>query len=108
MKLSSTLSIAALALVGTLSSFAATTAPASAFDSHYYRAELVTPLTSARSDIQKGVLWDCEGDVCSAPYKGRSRATVVCQRLAKEFGEVAAFRAGAATFGADELAKCNA
>lgn len=107
MKLSSTLSLAALAVVGTLSSFAATTAPANAFESHYYRAELATPVESARTDIQKGVLWDCEGETCVAATKSRSRDQIVCQRLVAEFGKVTAFRAGNQSFDADELAKCN-
>lgn len=107
MKLTSTLSLAALAVVGTMSSFAATTAPANALDSHYYRAELATPVESARSDIQKGVLWDCEGDTCVAATKSRSRDIIVCQRLTAEFGDVTAFRAANNVFDADELAKCN-
>ncbi|PIW54896.1 MAG: hypothetical protein COW16_08945 [Sphingomonadales bacterium CG12_big_fil_rev_8_21_14_0_65_65_10] len=107
MKLTSTLSLATLAIAGTLSSFAATTAPANAVNNHYYRAQLASPVETARSEIQKGVLWDCEGDTCVAPNKGRSRDVIVCQRLASEFGEVTAFRAANNVFDADELAKCN-
>ncbi len=107
MNLSRTLSLAALAIVGTLSSFAATTAPAGAAAGHYYRAELASPVEGARSDIQKGVDWNCQGNLCVAPAKGRSRDMIVCRRLVGEFGEVTAFRAGNQSFDAAELATCN-
>ena len=104
MNLTTTLSLATLAVVGTLASVAA---PANAVTNNYYQAQLATPIETARTDIQKGVLWECEGDTCVASAKGRSRDVIVCQRLAGEFGEVTAFRAGDKVFDAKALAKCN-
>ncbi|MXP10252.1 CC_3452 family protein [Pseudoblastomonas halimionae] len=106
MTLPRSLSLAAIAMVGAVSTFAAT-APAQAVFAPYYAAELATPVEKPTTDIQKGLLWDCEGNSCVAAKKNRSRDMIVCQRLAGKFGDVTAFRAANKVFDEADLAKCN-
>ena len=79
--------------------------PAQAAEGPYYRAELSAPVTAAKP-IVSGTVFNCAGSNCAAG-KATSRPAIVCARLAKEVGEVAAFTANGKALAAEELAKCN-
>ena len=100
------IAIVAAALLGTTLSFGATTTPAHAAFSGYYQAQLAAPVTGTAKDIQNDVAWKCEGDACRGS-EGNSRAEVVCARLARKFGEVAAFAVKGEALHPEALAKCN-
>lgn len=86
---------------------AITPAPAQAANGGpYYRAELAAPVTAAKP-VVSGTIFNCTGTNC-AGGKATSRPAIVCARLAKEVGEVAAFTANGKALAAEELAKCNA
>lgn len=99
--------IAALALAGTLASFAVTTAPAQAAQRGAYDVTLATALEAPRREIVKGTMWRCEGAQCSAPAGGE-RALSLCSKLARQFGEVSRFAGPQGELGSDDLARCNA
>ena len=85
---------------------AITPAPAQAANGGpYYRAELAAPVTATKP-IVSGTIFNCTGTNC-AGGKATSRPAIVCARLAKEVGEVAAFTANGKALAAEELAKCN-
>jgi hypothetical protein len=71
-----------------------------------YEAALATPLAAPRQEIVGGVLWKCAGERCAAPADG-SRPVVICQRVAKTFGQVARFTTPAGALSAEELSRCN-
>jgi len=102
----SQLAVISLALVGTVASFTATTAPAYAATSGYYQVQLASPVTGTARDIQNDVAWKCEGETCRGT-EGNSRAEVVCARLARKFGVVATFAVKGEALDAEALAKCN-
>ena len=93
----------ALALAG--ATFSLTPAQAVAA-SEGYSARLAAPLAAPKQTIINEALWKCAGDACTAPGGG-SRPVLVCQQVAKKFGEVAAFTSPMGTMSAEELAKCN-
>ena len=97
---------ATLALLGTLASFSATTAPARAAAIGTYSASLATPLGAARRDIIDGAIWRCDGDRCSAPADG-GRALPVCSKVARKFGPVARFASPQGELSAEQLTRCN-
>ena len=106
--LSRTLLALGLALVGTAASFSLTTSPAQAQSQRtYYSVALQTPVSGARSEIIRGVLWKCEGEVCTAA-RDVSRPVNVCARLVKKIGPVASFRTPDGDLSAGDLTKCNA
>ena len=100
-----TLLMSALALAGAVT--ALSPAHAVAAGSGSYTVRLSAPLASPRQAIVGEVLWKCSGDRCSATDAG-SRPVVMCQRVARRFGEVAEFRSGPEALAAEDLAKCNA
>lgn len=104
--LSRNLVLAGLALVGTISSFTATTSPAFAAQRGAYVASLVAPLEAPKRQILDGAVWRCEGSTCSAPADG-GRAVLVCNRVAKTFGEVARFETPRGELTAEDLTRCN-
>jgi hypothetical protein len=71
-----------------------------------YRAELVQP-AAAPQMLASGVLWRCEGAVCTAS-RATSRPAIVCARLVREAGPVASFSVAGQPLPADQLARCNA
>lgn len=69
-------------------------------------ATLAQPLSAPQQRILGDVLWKCAGDRCVAANSG-GRPVLACQRVVKEFGEVARFASGTKEFSADDVAKCN-
>lgn len=111
MKLASprTLPHAFFALATTLGLAAAVlpAAPAQAAPRGTYTATLAAPLDAPRKEIIDGLMWRCEGETCTAPANG-SRTVITCQRVATEFGPIAAFESPKGDLTAEELARCNA
>jgi len=72
----------------------------------YYAA---TPVTSPEkaSLVTRSTIWKCGEGVCVAS-KANARDNIVCELVAREVGQLSAFRANGADFDADALAKCNA
>ena len=96
-----------LALIGTAASLALTAEPShAATNGPFYSATLTRPMDGAQKVIQKGVLWKCEGDVCSAP-RDTSRPVIVCARLVQKVGPVARFATPQGDLAAEDLARCN-
>jgi hypothetical protein len=79
--------------------------PVQAATAKYYTIELAQPAAS-KSAIIRGVMFKCEGTSCRAPIAG-SAPRNVCISVAKEFGEVASFKAGDRVLDAADLASCN-
>jgi hypothetical protein len=98
---------ASLALVYSALTFGALVAPtpAQANGAAFYVAELATP-AAERTNVIGGLAWHCKDTTCTAA-KGRSRPVVVCQRVARELGEVTGFTAKGETLPAEDLARCN-
>ncbi len=71
----------------------------------YFQAELAKPAPSTRM-IMRGTSLKCEGNNCRAK-KASTSAKNMCVSIAREFGEVTAFRAGKREFDTEALAKCN-
>jgi hypothetical protein len=80
-------------------------APVQAASARYYTVELAQP-AAAKEAIIRGVMFKCEGTSCRAPITG-SAPRNVCVSVAKEFGEVASFKAGDRILDAADLASCN-
>lgn len=72
----------------------------------YYSA---TPVTSPEkaSLVTRSTIWKCGEGVCVAA-KANARDTIVCELVAREVGQLSAFRANGTTFDEAALAKCNA
>ena len=102
-------SIASLAaLVATSLAFSPLLAPsAQAASEGLYEVRLASALAEPKREIIKGQMWLCSGDTCKAKVSG-SRPEITCKRVAKEFGEIAAFAGPNGAFDADQLATCNA
>ena len=79
--------------------------PAQAAEGVFYRAQLTAPTAKANA-IAGGLAWKCADSSCAAA-KGTSRPVIVCARLAKEVGPIAAFTAGGKALEPAELARCN-
>lgn len=71
----------------------------------YYAATPVTAPEKA-SLVTRSTIWKCGEGVCVAA-KANARDTIVCELVAREVGQLSAFRANGAEFDADALAKCN-
>lgn len=72
----------------------------------YYTAELAEP-AKAEQMIVGGSLWQCAGTTCVAA-KARSRPAIVCGKLRREAGVLAAFTAKGKALDTKQLARCNA
>ena len=83
-------------------------APAAAQTSgaYYYTATPATAPAKA-SLVTRSTLWNCTGGVCIAA-KATARDNIMCELVAREVGQLTAFRANGADFDTDALAKCNA
>jgi hypothetical protein len=103
--LSRTLFAAALAIVGTVVSFSATTSAAQAAGA--YSARLAAPLAEARQEILSGAVWKCQAETCTGTDNGSSPANN-CARVAKTFGRVASFASPRGELSAEQLERCNA
>lgn len=96
--------VGALTVTAGFMTIAAT--PASATSSaRYYTIELAQPV-AAKQSIVRGVMVKCEGTTCRAPVSG-SAPRNVCASVAKEFGEIASFKAGDRVLDAADLSSCN-
>lgn len=102
-----TVGAASLALVYSALTLGALVAPtpAQANGAAFYAAELATP-AAERTNVIGGVAWRCQDTTCVAA-KGRSRPVVMCQRVARELGEVTGFTAEGEALPAEDLARCN-
>ena len=80
--------------------------PAHASSRGSYVAALTAPIATPRQEIVGGVLWKCAGERCAAPADG-SRPLLVCQRVAKAFGQVARFTAPSGELSSEDLSRCN-
>jgi hypothetical protein len=107
--LTRTLLAALLAVVGTITSFAATTSPAAAQASQQrgYSATLATPLEAPARKVVNGVAWNCTGAACAGPIDGSSPKNS-CARVARSFGQLTRFATPKGEFSAEDLARCNA
>ncbi|MCZ8018263.1 hypothetical protein [Novosphingobium sp.] len=106
--LSRTLLAAGLALVGTVTSFAATTNTAHAQSAaRVYTATLATAVEAPARKVVNGVQWSCTGTECTGRVDGAAPINT-CARVAKAFGQVTKFATPKGEFDADKLARCNA
>lgn len=94
---------AAAIAIGTLS---VPVTAAQASGARYYTIELAQPAT-AKEAIIRGVMVKCEGTTCRAPITG-SAPRNVCASVAREFGEVVAFKAGDRVLDTGDISTCNA
>lgn len=69
-------------------------------------AALAAPLLEPRQEIVSGVLWKCQGERCAAASDG-SRPLLVCQRVAKAFGQIARFSTPAGELSSEDISRCN-
>lgn len=101
------LAVFATALLYTGLSFgvATSTAPLSAAEGPYYVATLAQATDEDRA-VAGGVAWACEGTTCVA-NKGPSRPSRICRGLAREMGEITAFKVEGEEIAEDQLARCN-
>lgn len=99
-----TLFTPALALAGAVMALSPTQAMAGSAAG--YSVKLVAPLAAPKQAIINDALWKCSGDSCVSGGEG-SRPVLVCQQVARKFGEVAAFTAGSTALATEDLAKCN-
>lgn len=102
-----TLIAAGLAFVGTIASFAVTTAPAHAAPRAGYSATLQTALEAPARKVVNDVVWNCAGDSCQGPLDGSAPRTT-CTKVVKAFGPVTHFASPKGEFDADQLQRCNA
>jgi hypothetical protein len=102
-----TLIAGAIAVVGTITSFTATTTPVQAQTARGYSATLATKLDAPKRVVLNGAVWNCKETACSGTIDG-SAPVNVCTRVAKEFGPVTQFVTPKGDLAADKLAKCNA
>ncbi|GAA4044401.1 CC_3452 family protein [Parerythrobacter jejuensis] len=102
-----TASIGGMALVYTALTFGATLAPTPAYAASgvYYRAELAQPVET-KTEVVRGTAWSCKGNICVA-RKSNSRPVIVCQRAAREFGDITSFTVKGEAIAEDKLAKCQ-
>jgi hypothetical protein len=96
----------AAATISSLVMMQTSTASAQTPSSGYFTAELAAPVEKTTKIIQ-GVVWQCEGTVCSGS-KATSRPINACARLSRKMGEVTAFTTRNEAMAGEELATCNA
>ena len=90
----------ALALAGVAAAL-----PSAAQSGPYFRAELAEPAGQDQA-VAGGVLFRCEGTVCTAP-RSRSRPLRVCSDLRREVGTITAFTVAGEAMDTSRLARCN-
>ena len=78
---------------------------AQAANGPYYQVELAQPAASSQ-ELLRSVFVKCEGTACRAPMAATAPKNM-CISIAREFGQVTSFTAGARVFGAEEIAACN-
>lgn len=103
---SRTIVLAGLALLGTVTSFAATVSPAQAAPSRY-TVKLETALEAPAKKVVNGVLWNCAGDTCTGPVDG-ARPLTTCTKVVRAFGKVNTFATPKGELSAEDLQSCNA
>lgn len=71
----------------------------------YYSATPVAAPAKA-SLVTRSTIWKCGEGVCVAG-KANARDNIMCELVAREIGQLSAFRANGTDFDAEALAKCN-
>jgi uncharacterized low-complexity protein len=71
----------------------------------YYAATPAASFEKA-SLVTRSTVWKCNEGVCVAA-KANARDNIVCELVAREVGQLTAFRANGTSFDAEALAKCN-
>jgi hypothetical protein len=71
-----------------------------------YTFETAEPVNKRRV-VAESVVWTCEGTVCTGELRRKSPTVRVCKKIAREVGEVTAFRNTASELSAEDLAECN-
>ena len=71
----------------------------------YFSVELAQAASEAKA-IAGGVVFRCEGTMCTAP-RSRDRALRVCRELHREVGSIVSFTAGGTALSEADLARCN-
>lgn len=101
------LAILATALVYTGMTFGVATSSTAvaAADGPYYVATLAVETDEDRA-VAGGVAWACQGTTCVA-NKGTSRPSRICRGLAREMGEIKAFKVEGEEIAEDKLNRCN-
>ena len=97
----------ALAYTGLTFGVATSSAPLAAQSNSgpYYTATLAQPAEDNRT-VAGGVAWRCEGTTCVA-NRGTSRPSRICRGLARDMGEITAFKVEGEELAEDRLARCN-
>jgi uncharacterized low-complexity protein len=72
---------------------------------YYAATPVATP--AKNSLVTRSTIWKCGEGVCVAA-KANTRDGIVCELVAREVGQLSAFRANGSDFDAEALAKCNA
>ena len=96
---------ATLAAAMSLTAIAAPISAAQERAAPYFTAELAQPTGETRV-IAGGVVFRCEGTVCTGPRSG-DRPMRVCSDLRREVGTITSFTARGEALSADRLATCN-
>lgn len=98
--------VLALAYTGLTFGVATSSAPLAAQNTGpYYTATLAQPAEDNRT-VAGGVAWVCEGTTCVA-NRGTSRPSRICRGLARDMGEITAFKVEGEELAEDRLARCN-
>ena len=106
--ISRTVIAAALAIIGTISSFGVTTSPAYAQGASQGNiAVLTAKLDAPRKVVINETLWKCAEDRCVSIAES-SRPAISCIRLVKKIGPVSSFATPRGELSAEELQRCNA
>ena len=83
---------------------------ASAGEAIYGHAKLVTPLSAAKSEVQGGLTWKCDGDACVATgdeWHANWSAMYACRKVAGSFGALASYSSSGIEMSAGNLGVCN-
>lgn len=72
---------------------------------HYAATAVEAPKKT--SFVTQNTIWKCKDAVCTAP-RAASQDKVVCERVVRNVGTLAAFTVGGTAFDAEALAACNA
>ncbi|MFN3819045.1 CC_3452 family protein [Blastomonas sp.] len=98
--------LSSLVMLQASTASAQTPGPSSNSSASYFSAELAAPVEKTTKIIQ-GVVWQCEGTVCSGS-KATSRPINACTRLSRKMGEVTSFSTRSEPMAGEDLTACNA
>ena len=68
--------------------------------------ETLAHVDGKTSLVTRSTVWKCGDGVCTAG-KANTRDNIMCELVAREVGQLSAFRANGTEFDAEALAKCN-